>query len=458
MENEVTSNKRTVLLVTTVGSFLVPFMGSSVNVALPSLGKEFAMDAVLLGWVTTSYLLALAIFLVPFGRLADIHGRKKIFLCGITIYTLSCFLSGLAPSAAALIALRVFQATGSAMIFGTGIAILTSVFPPWERGRVLGINVATVYLGLSAGPFVGGLLTEHIGWRSIFFATVPLGLLIIILVSWKLKGEWAEARGEKFDLVGSIIYSLTLIGVMYGVSLLPARSGAGFIFMGLSGLFLFIKWEGRVKNPVLDINLFRNNRVFAYSNLAALISYCATFAISFLLSLYLQYTKGFGPRNAGLILVSQPVMQAIFSPLAGRLSDRIEPRIVASFGMFVTAVGLFLLTFLNDRTTIGFIVGNLLLLGFGFALFSSPNTNAVMGSIERRSYGVASGTLGTMRSTGMMLSMGIVMLLFSSYMGRVQVTPETYSLFLKSMKTAFVIFTILCIGGILASLARGKMR
>jgi EmrB/QacA subfamily drug resistance transporter len=456
MNNSV--NKRVALLVATLASFLAPFMISSVNIALPSIGREFAIDAVLLSWVTASYLLATAMFLVPFGRIADIYGRKRIFTYGISIYTFSCLLLTISNSAFALISFRFLEGIGSAMILGTGVAILTSVFPLGERGKALGINVTAVYLGLSLGPFLGGFLTQHLGWRSIFLVNVPLGLTIIVLVFWRLRGEWAEAKGEKFDFAGSAIYSLMLITVMYGLSLLPAMSGAWLILIGIFGILAFVKWETRVKSPVLNINLFRNSRVFAFSNLAALINYSATFAVSFLLSLYLQYIKGLTPQGAGLILVSQPIIQAIFSPFAGWLSDRIEPRIVASIGMALTTIGLSLLTFLNEKTALDFIVFSLILLGLGFALFSSPNTNAVMSSVEKKFYGVASAMLGTMRLIGQTLSIGIVMLIFAIYIGRVQITPKYYNSFLMSVEVAFIIFAILCFMGIFASLVRGKVR
>ncbi|MBA7710354.1 Riboflavin transporter RibZ [subsurface metagenome] len=235
-------------------------------------------------------------------------------------------------------------------------------------------------------------------------------------------------------------------------------SGVWTILIGILGILIFIRWEMKVKSPVLNIELFKNNPVFTFSNLAALISYSATFAVAFLLSLYLQYTKGLNPQNAGLILLSMPAMQAIFSPLAGRLSDRIEPRIIASVGMGLTTIGLVLLIFLDQNTAIEFILVSLIILGFGFALFSSPNTNAVMSSVDKRFYGVASATLATMRQIGMMLSMGIAMLLFALFIGRVEITPEYYPAFVSSLKIAFVIFAILCFGGIFASLARGKIR
>jgi len=408
--------------------------------------------------VATSFLLAAAMFLVPFGRLADIYGRKRIFTYGVLVYTASSVLAALSNSPALLISSRVLQGAGGAMIFGTGVAILTSVFPAGERGKALGINVAAVYLGLSLGPFLGGFLTQHLGWRSIFLVNLPLGLVISAFVWWKLPGEWAEAKGEKFDWIGSLVYSLSLVALMYGFSRLPAAPGAWLIVLGMAGLGGFSAWEARSASPVLDVNLFRRNQVFALSNLAALINYSATYAVSFLLSLYLQYIKELSPQEAGLILVAQPVVQAIFSPLAGRLSDHIEPRLVASAGMALTVVGLSLLTFLGEGTALSFIVASLIVLGFGFALFSSPNTNAVMSAVDRRFYGIASGTLGTMRLTGQMFSMGVAMLAFAVYIGKAQITPEYYPLFLQSARTVFTIFVLLCFGGIFASLTRGKVR
>jgi len=451
------TSKGVVLLVTTTASFLSPFMLSAVNIALPTLGKELSLDAIMLGWIATAYFLSSATLLVPFGRIADIYGRKKIFTCGIVIFTLSSLFSGMASSATMLISCRVFQGIGGAMLAGTAVALLTTVFPANERGKVLGINVAATYIGLSLGPVLGGVLTQHLGWRSIFFLSALLGLAVIGVVLWKLKGEWTGAKGERFDLVGSVIYILSLVALVYGFTLLPVP-GVWLIIGGIIGLSAFTRWEMRTRSPVLDISLFKNSKAFTLSNLAALINYSATFAVSFLISLYLQYLKGFNPESAGLILVAMPAMQAIFSPLAGRLSDRIEPRLIASAGMALITIGLVIFIFLNEKTPFELIVGNLVLMGFGFALFSSPNTNAVMSSAPKTAYGVASATLSTMREVGIVLSLGIAMLMFTLYIGRVQITPEYYPLFQQSMKTAFIIFAILCFGGIFASLARGKVR
>ncbi|MHA1632244.1 MAG: MFS transporter [Candidatus Freyarchaeota archaeon] len=451
------TEKKYVLMVAALGSFLAPFMSYSVNVALPSIGNDLQMDAISLSWTTTSYLLASAIFLVPLGRVADIYGRKRIFIYGVLLYTASSLLSALSNSTEQFICFRVLQGIGGAMIFSTIPAILTSVFPVGERGRALGLNVASVYLGFSIGPILGGLLTQSFGWRSIFLMSLPVGLTITAFTLWKLKEEWAGAEGERLDLVGSIIYSVALVAIMYGLSLLPAASGLWLIMIGSVSLLAFVKWEVREGSPILNVGLFRSNVTFALSNLAALLSYSATFAVTFILSLYLQYIKGFTPQHAGLILASRPVMQAVFSPVAGKLSDRVEPRVIVSVGMALTATALFSLTFLNEDSTLCFIVACLILLGFGFSFFSSPNTNAIMSSVEKKFYGVASGTLATMRLIGMMLSMGVLTLVFAVYIGRTQITFENYAAFLESIKSAFTIFVVLCSLGILASLARGNL-
>ncbi|MGD8820730.1 MAG: MFS transporter [Anaerolineae bacterium] len=450
--------RRAALIAAGLASFLTPFMDSATNVALPSISHEFAMDAVTLNWIRTAYLLATAMFLVPFGKIADIHGRKRIFIYGLAAFTAAAFLIGLSTSSTMLISLRVVQGFGSAMIFGTGVAILTSVFPPGERGRVLGINVAAVYLGLSLGPTIGGFLTQQLGWRSIFYLTVVLGLTALAFAVLRLKGEWAEAEGESLDLPGSIVYALSLVALIVGVSWLPEASGAVLIGGGILGLGLFVAWESRASNPILNVRLLTSNRTFAFSNLAALINYGATASVAFLLSLYLQYIQDLSPQQAGFVLVAQPVIMAILSPVTGRLSDRIEPRILASAGMLFTALGLTLMIWIDPNTSLGAIVLRLGLLGFGFALFSSPNMNAIMGSVSKRFYGVASGTLATMRVMGQMFSQGIALLLFALYIGRVEITPANYPAFMLSMKVAFGIFAALCALGIFASLARGKVR
>ncbi len=439
-----------------VSSFLTPFMASSMNVAMPLIGKEFGLSAVTLGWVLTAYTLAAAMFLVPFGRLADITGRKRIFALGLSLDICGATIGALSPSVALLILARALQGVGGAMIFGTGVAILTSVYPPGARGHALGLNTAAVYSGLSLGPVLGGFIVHASGWRAIFLVTIPIAATGLGLAVFRLKGEWAEARGERFDLSGAVIFGAGLVSLMYGFSRLPALPGIVISATGALALAAFVAFELRLKAPLLDLRLFRHNRIFAFSNLAALFNYSSTAAVAFLMSLYLQYIKGLPPYKAGFVLVAQPIVMALTSPFAGRLSDRTEPRLIASVGMALSAAGLILFSLLGPATGFGAIIASLVCLGLGFGLFSSPNTNAIMCSVEKRHLGIASASLGTMRLTGQMMSAGITMMIFALVMGRAPITPVLYPLFLRSAHAAFLFFAVLCVAGVFASLARGN--
>ncbi|MGA2405163.1 MAG: MFS transporter [Bacteroidales bacterium] len=446
--------KKSVLLVTTFAAFLTPFLSSAVNLALPSIGKDLHANAISLGWVISSFLLSSAIFLLPFGRLGDIIGRKKIFSIGILLFTISTFLIIFSGSIVSLIVLRIFQGLSSAMIFGTSMAIITSVFQPGERGRAMGINITATYLGLSCGPVIGGLLTQYFGWRSIFAFLLPFGIVSIILINRKIKAEWADAVGEKFDWRGSLMYGIALASFMFGFSKLPSSLGWIGIVIAVLMAVVFLIFENNISNPVFDIRLIIRNRVFAFSGLAALINYSATSAIGFFISLYLQYLKGLDARTAGLIMISQPIAMTLLSPVAGKLSDKKNPGVIASFGMGITASGLILLCFISEATPDYLIVLFLLLMGIGFGLFSSPNSNAIMSSVEKRHLGVASGVVGTMRMVGQMMSMGIAMMLISLYIGKQTINPATYPGLISAMRTGFLIFSVFSIFGIFASLAR----
>jgi EmrB/QacA subfamily drug resistance transporter len=450
------AHKQTVLFVATFAAFLTPFLGSAVNLALPSIGRDLNANAISLGWVISSFLLSSAVFLLPFGRIADIVGRKKVFSAGIFLFTISTFLIVFSHSVTSLITLRVAQGMASAMIFGTSLAIITSVFQPGERGKAMGINITAVYLGLSLGPVIGGLLTQYFGWRSIFAFLVPFGIISLILIKTKIKTEWADAAGERFDWPGSLIYGAALSSFMYGFSKLPSTQGWIFLSVGVVLAVVFIIVEEKTSTPVFDVHLILRNRVFAFSGMAALINYSATSATGFFISLYLQYLKGFDARTAGLIMISQPIAMTLLSPLAGKLSDRMNPGIIASIGMGITAAGLVLLCFITSSTPDYLIVMLLVLMGIGFGLFSSPNSNAIMSSVEKRHLGVASGVVGTMRMVGQMMSMGIAMMLISLFLGQKSITPETYPGLVSAMHTGFIIFSVLSVLGIFASMARNK--
>ena len=302
-------------------------------------------------------------------------------------------------------------------------------------------------------------MAQHFGWRSIFVVTTAIGLLSTLVAVKGLKGnEWADAAGEPMDVVGGLLYGVSLVLMVYGATLLPSRSAAVMVSAGLLLLFAFIGYELKLKHPVFEIRLFSNNRMFAFSSTAALIHYAATFAVTFLLSLYLQYIKGMSPQAAGVLLVAQPVCMAVFSPLAGKISDRAEPGKIASGGMAMTAIGLAALVTVGAGTPLYVIAGILITLGIGFALFSSPNMNAIMGAVAPRYYGTASGTVSTMRLVGQMVSMALVTVIFSVMIGKTAISPANYDQFLGSMHLSLVIFAVLCVVGIVFSLYRGTAR
>jgi EmrB/QacA subfamily drug resistance transporter len=446
-----------ILLITTLTAFMTAFMGSSINIALPIIGIEFNSNAIMLSWLSTSYLVTTAALLLPVGRLTDIFGRTNFFKWGIVLFTMGSILSGAAPNTITLLLFRILQGVGSTFIFSTSTALLVSVFPQSERGKVLGINTAAVYIGLSSGPFLGGIITYNLTWRGIFFINAFIGIALIILGWIHLKHEWQEIQIHKYDYRGAAIYIFSMLLLMLAVSLFPKPFG--FILLGISliSLITFYYSEKTTNDPVLNTELLSSNRTFSLSNLAALINYSATFAISFLMSFYLQYVKNLTPQDAGIILITQPVLQALFSPIAGKLSDKTEPRFVASAGMFLLTIGLLFFCFLKTETSYIFIVSNLAMMGFGFALFSSPNVNAIMSSVEKKHYGVASSTLASMRMIGQMLSMGIVIIIFNIFIGTEKISSANQKDFLISSNTAFILFSILCFVGIFASLSRGKI-
>lgn len=450
---------RTIALITSsLAIFSITFMITSLNVAIPIISREFNADVILLSWVVTGYILAVTVFSLPFGRLSDIFGIKRMFLYGAVMFGAGLIAASASNSATMLITSRVFLGIGAAAAVPNSLAMIIAIYPAKERGKALGLNTASVFIGSSIGPFLGGILTEHLGWRSIFMVCIPVLLIVIYLSIWKVKGEWCAEKGEKFDYKGSLVYGFALVALMFGFTLLPKIPGMLLILLGIAGLGGFIVWESRIPSPILNINAFKNNRTFIFSNLAALFVYAAIFALTFLLSLYLQYNRGFSPEQAGLIMVVQPVLQAALSPFMGKLSDRVEPRIVTSIGMVLICLGLITFALLTKDTPIIIVIIALAVFGIGFAFFASPNVNAIMSSVVPRFYGVASAMISTTRCIGQMLSMGITTVAMAAIIGRVVITQEYYPAYLNSAKIAFGIFAFLCFLGIFASLARGKLR
>ncbi|MDR1344916.1 MAG: MFS transporter [Tannerellaceae bacterium] len=450
------TNQNKALVALSLASFLVPFMGSAINLSLPQIGESFSMGAVSQSWIATIYLIVTAIFQVPFARLADLLGRKRVFITGLVLFGVSTFLCGLSVSGAMLIVLRGVSGLACAMMFGTSMAILVSVFPPRQRGKAIGINTSVVYFALASGPFFGGMLTHHFGWQSLFYFVGLLGMAVAVLAAVVLKGEWTEAKGEHFDYTGSVIYALGLFGLIFGFSELPGATGFAFIATGIICLVAFVFYELRDRQPVFDVRIFSGNRMFGLSSLSAFLNYACVSAVAFMMSLYLQYVRGFTPQNAGLILIVQACVQCIVSFYAGRLSDRLSPSRLATAGMMIIAVGLAGLIFVTQDTSLLLIVLLLFLLGVGFGLFSSPNSTVIMSTVDKKYYGQASATMGTMRLTGQAFSMGIATMAISLSIGNRLITPELYPGFMKSFHITFIICTALCIAGIYTSSFRSS--
>ena len=443
------------LIIICLASFLVPFMGSAVSLAVPKIGNTFSMSAVELTWIASAYLLSTAVFQIPLAKIADIYGRKKFFCIGLLIFSLSTIGCGLETNTIIFLTLRVIEGIGSAMLFGTGMAILVSIYPVQLRGRILGINTAVVYISLALGPFLGGILTDYFGWHSLFLVFGVLSFLLCIFAFLCIKQEWKEDK-QKFDTLGSIIFGFSIFSLIYGFSNLPNIQGIVFLVLAIISSILFIFKENKIEYPVLNIKLFTKNKVFAMSTLAALINYASTSAIAFLLSLYLQFILGFEPRHAGLILISQATIMSFCALISGRLSDKIHPSKLATLGMSIIVVGLVLLVFLSFETPIWYIVGALLLLGVGFGIFSSPNTNVIMSSVGKQYLGQASAITGTARLLGQTFSIGIAGMLISIFLGDNKITFDVFPQFITCIRVSFIIFAVLCLIGVYASTNRIK--
>ncbi len=454
---KMTPSQKSVLTVATLTSFLGPFLISSVNVALPAIEKEFQISAIELSWIIMAFLLSSAIFLLPTGKWADIKGAKTVFKQGTVLFTLFTLLSAVAPGSSILIAVRFLQGIGAAMLMTTGPAILINEFPIKQRGRVLGITVAAVYLGLSVGPFAGGFITHYLGWRSIFWISGIIGILVMIVAFSFLGHDRFKMTETPMDHLGAFLYSLALAGLVIGSSQLKTAYGLWIFIGGTLFMILFLVHQYKSTITIFPLRLFKSNRLFAFSNAAALINYSATFAIIFLLSLFLQKIQHYSPSEAGSILVAQPIVMAALSPLAGRLSDRFEPRWLATIGMTICAIGLFGFSFLTEDTSVIQIIGILAFIGLGFALFSSPNMNTIMSSVDKSKSGIASGMAATMRVLGQMVSMSTATLLFALFFGNQSIEEVADQIFTKGIRVAFLIFAIICIAGIYFSMNRGKM-
>ncbi|UJG40599.1 MAG: MFS transporter [Candidatus Heimdallarchaeum aukensis] len=446
-----------ILAIVSLTSFTISFGGSSLNLAIPIMQIDLQADSSTMSWFVTIYILATAMFQIPFAKLSDIFDRKIIYLLGLFIFSISCIMVVLTKNISLLLILRFLQGFGGALIFATGTAILANTFSPEIKGKVFGINISSVYFGLTTGPVIGGLIVSFFSWKGIFVVTASLGALSLILLLIKVDIRQERISNEKFDYLGALFYTLTLFTLLYGFRILP--NNVGYILIGGSVLFsiFFIFWETRVTSPLIQLSIFKNNRFFTFANLTSITYYTSVTAIAFLINLFLQNVKNFSPQFVGFILLTRPLSQALVSPFGGLLSDKIEHRILTTIGTILGAIGLFIFIFLNANTPLYLILLSLVIGGVGFGLFSSPNTNSIMSGVERKYYNTASALIGTMRTIGQTMSMGIVTITFSVLIGKEQVGSNIYNeKLIYSINTLFTIFLGICLVSSIFSYLRGK--
>ncbi len=436
-----------------LSSFLTPFTGSALILSLPEIGQAYQASPNELGWVIEIFLLTSIVFLLPMGKLADRLGKRRIFLWGMIIFTVSSLAVVFAPGMTGLLFCRAIQGIGAAMIYATTMSILTLVCPPAQRGQAIGWNVSMVYVGLALGPVIGGLLNYYLGWRSIFWFITALGLATILAVLRFLRQEWIEETQAPRDGLGAFLYGLAMILMMYGLSELLNQSYAVLSLAAGCVIFIgFLFHELKVPQAILPIRLLMENREFSLSNLTAMLNYSSTFTISFLLSIYLQSILGLSSREAGLLLLIQPVMMAALSPQAGKLSDRHSAAKLTLLGMGIITFGLLGFTLTVHLRLLWLLIPALVIVGIGFAFFAAPNNNAIMSSVPKKYYGLAASMLSTVRLVGQVVSIAIVTLLLSidwSWLA------ETDSI-VRNIELSFLVFTVLSVIGIIPSLSRKK--
>jgi EmrB/QacA subfamily drug resistance transporter len=446
------------LIIVCLGSIIGPIGMASVNIAIPDLAADLYANAKMVSWLPTLFILSSVIFMLPASKLADNYGRKKIYAYGLALNAFSSFMCGLGTSIEWVLFWRFVQGAGAAMIFSTGVAIITSVTPSHKRGAALGIAAACIYVGLTVAPAVGGWLTELWGWRSVFLFQVPIVIALLILIKMRLKGEWKNDEKTRYDWWGTCIFAVFSATLVYGLSILPHIFGMVLLVVSAISLALFILHQSRSRRPLIRVQMFRESRVFSMSLTTSLLMYASNFPLLFLMSLYLQFVKGLSPSHAGQVILVQALSMAVIAPFSGKLADKFQPRLVATLGCVIVACGLLVLSLMNTQTSVTYITSSLLLIGLGFGLFSTPNNNAIMGGVKRHEVGAASASMNLSRTLGNLFGMSLVNLMVHYYLGDAQFTQEQNPALIQTVEMALNMSLAFVVIACLMSAFRGRSR
>lgn len=442
--------KNLLLLICTVLSFFTVFAVNAVTIVIPSIATEFHMSNIVQNWVTIIFLLVVAVLSVPAGQISGKYGLKKVTIISVVLFIIISIANVLVTSQEQFLACRLILGIALSFINVTSMAMIVNAFPPEERGKALGINITGVYVGLSLSPVIGGILNYNLGWRSVVLFGVPFLFVILALLLTRIDEEWSSFENLPLDLKGSFAYGIGMVLFMYGFTILNTQLGVILTVLGVMILLIFAWIELKQAYPVFDIRFFKNHK-FLSANFASLCAYLATYAVTTILNYHLQYIKGFDSQTAGMILLVAPLCQVILAPLAGRLSDRFVPQILAAIGMALGTLSLVLFSFLDSATSIEFLFVAMILYGIGFGLFSPPNTNVIMGSVPSKDTSVASAAVATMRTVGQAMSMGILTLVFAFVMGDVPIIQQYYPLLIQSCQITCIVCVVLCIASVFAS-------
>lgn len=442
--------KNLILLICTVLSFFTVFAVNAVTVVIPTIANEFHMSNIVQNWVTIIFLLVVAVMSVPAGQISGKYGLKKVTILSIILFIIISIVNVLVTSQEQFLASRFILGISLSFINVTSMAMMVSAFKPEERGKALGINITGVYIGLSMSPVLGGILNYHLGWRSVVLFGVPFLFVILALLLTKVDDEWITFKNISLDIKGSVSYGIGMVLFMYGFTILNTYLGIILTILGIVILIIFALIELKQDHPVFDVRFFKN-RKFSSSNFASLSAYLATFAVTTILNYHLQYIKGFDSQSAGMILLVAPLCQVVLAPIAGRLSDRYVPQILAAIGMGLGTISLILFSFLNGQTPLEYLIISMVIYGIGFGLFSPPNTNVIMSSVPPKDTSVASAAVSTMRTVGQAMSMGILTLVFAFVMGNVPIVEQYYPLLISSCQITCLICVVLCMASVFAS-------